>query len=203
MSVGTCGARNRKGGRCGKPKGWGTDHVGSGRCKFHGGSSPSGRRFANRERALDFARGALGDAVPGSPLDAMQEAVDLARGLVAWHRHELAEAGQLIGTSEDVAARVRIDALREPYADAVRLERDVAKAAIDAGIAERRQRLAERSAELLAGAIADGLQEAFGDLATPERRGLFARVVKARLLVLEGAEGPASDTGRRMLPAPG
>lgn len=40
-----CGAKNRniKGGLCKHPKGWGTDHVGTGRCKMHGGSSLKGR----------------------------------------------------------------------------------------------------------------------------------------------------------------
>lgn len=181
----TCGGKTRAGGRCGRPRGWGTDHPGSGRCKFHGGSSPSGRKAANREAALEFARGALGASLPGSPLDAMQESVDLARGLVMYYRHELASAA-----AAKPPRLERIEELRDPYADAIKLERDVSKAAIDAGIAERRQRLAERQAELLAAAIADGLQEAFGDLATPERRARFAHVVRGRLLVLEAGEGP-------------
>lgn len=36
----TCGAKNRQGGQCGKPAGWGTDHRGKGRCRLHGGCSP-------------------------------------------------------------------------------------------------------------------------------------------------------------------
>jgi uncharacterized protein YutE (UPF0331/DUF86 family) len=38
----TCGATNRNGEPCGLPAGWGTDHVGEGRCKLHGGQSPTG-----------------------------------------------------------------------------------------------------------------------------------------------------------------
>jgi hypothetical protein len=36
-----CGARakSRPGGTCRKPAGWGTDHVGEGRCRIHGGVS--------------------------------------------------------------------------------------------------------------------------------------------------------------------
>lgn len=184
-----CGGktRTRAGGRCTRPKGWGTDHPGSGSCKFHGGTTPNGKKAARRERALEFARGTLGAAVPGSALDAMQESVDLARGLVAFYRHELAEAAAASGKSGKAGeeARARMEALREPYTDAIKLERDVAQAAITSKVAERRQRLAERQAALLAGAIADGLQEAFGDLATPERRAVFAQVVRARLMVLE------------------
>lgn len=35
-----CGARKKSEGLCKHPAGWGTDHVGEGRCKLHGGSSP-------------------------------------------------------------------------------------------------------------------------------------------------------------------
>ena len=35
-----CGAHTRQqGARCGRPAGWGTEHVGNGRCKLHGGAS--------------------------------------------------------------------------------------------------------------------------------------------------------------------
>jgi len=38
----TCNAVNRSGGYCSLQAGFGTDHVGTGRCKFHGGASPGG-----------------------------------------------------------------------------------------------------------------------------------------------------------------
>ena len=34
-----CGAKTRAGTPCRRPAGWGTDHVGEGRCKLHGGRS--------------------------------------------------------------------------------------------------------------------------------------------------------------------
>lgn len=37
----TCGAKNREGDACGLPSGWGTDDT-DGRCKLHGGATPSG-----------------------------------------------------------------------------------------------------------------------------------------------------------------
>ena len=49
-----CGARlrgSRKGGECRRPAGWGTDHVGYGRCRLHGGTSPSLRLKAYRDMA--------------------------------------------------------------------------------------------------------------------------------------------------------
>lgn len=44
-----CGARTRSGTPCQRPAGWGTDHKGEGRCKWHGGASPGapkGNRYA-------------------------------------------------------------------------------------------------------------------------------------------------------------
>ena len=46
MSYAKCGAKTkgkrnpRKGQPCRKPAGWGTDHPGEGRCKYHGGATP-------------------------------------------------------------------------------------------------------------------------------------------------------------------
>ena len=47
MSENTCGARTRAGTPCRHPAGWGTDHVGEGRCKLHGGSSLRGVQHPN------------------------------------------------------------------------------------------------------------------------------------------------------------
>jgi hypothetical protein len=68
------------------------------------------------------------------------------------------------------------------------------------GLEDRRQRLAERQADLLAAAITDGLCEAFGDLATVERRSVFADVVTRRLLVLESREADELEQLRHRTP---
>lgn len=43
----TCGAQNRNDEPCGLSAGWGTDHNGEGRCKFHGGNNPKGEDHPN------------------------------------------------------------------------------------------------------------------------------------------------------------
>ena len=50
----TCGAKTRAGTPCTLRAGWGTDHVGDGRCKLHGGKSPrkSGRYSKVPSRAV-------------------------------------------------------------------------------------------------------------------------------------------------------
>ncbi len=49
-----CGIKRLKGEQrpCRKPAGWGTDHVGFGSCKLHGGATPSHTKHAERERAV-------------------------------------------------------------------------------------------------------------------------------------------------------
>jgi hypothetical protein len=43
LSAKRCDARTRKGTFCSHPAGYGTDHLGRGRCRYHGGSTPSQR----------------------------------------------------------------------------------------------------------------------------------------------------------------
>lgn len=45
----TCDATTRTGEPCKRRAGWGTDHVGEGRCKQHGGASPSGKDHGQYE----------------------------------------------------------------------------------------------------------------------------------------------------------
>src|SRR5215208_7034231 len=51
MKAGVCGARTRHGGLCRRPAGWGTPHT-VGRCKLHGGCTPTGLAAAARQEAL-------------------------------------------------------------------------------------------------------------------------------------------------------
>ncbi len=62
-----CGARNRSGGNCAQPAGWGTDHVGFGKCKLHGGATPivTGRYSIKRQELAAKAQAFAGDTKPG------------------------------------------------------------------------------------------------------------------------------------------
>lgn len=49
-----CGAKKRQsGGCCMHPAGWGTGHVGIGRCKLHGGCTPTHRQSAALASRVD------------------------------------------------------------------------------------------------------------------------------------------------------
>ena len=52
-----CGANKRQGeGTCRRPAGWGTAHVGVGRCKLHGGKTPTQEAGAHRTELEQVAR---------------------------------------------------------------------------------------------------------------------------------------------------
>jgi len=74
-----CPGTNRDGDRCGHPKGWGTDHVGEGYCKHHGGASdgaPTGEAHGSYEH------GGFSEALPEDAedvtanIEAFRDAVD-------------------------------------------------------------------------------------------------------------------------------
>jgi hypothetical protein len=145
-----CGARRRDGERCRKFAGEGTNHKGTGRCKFLGGSTPTHVASAviqeARRRSLEF-----GEPVDVEPADALMMMLQLSAGHVAWVRQELSYLEDRATFEGQVLMRL--------YGE----ERDrvarIAKAALDSGVQERLVRLAEKYGELLAGLI----QEILGD----------------------------------------
>ena len=70
-----CGSKTRSGGKCKQRAGWGTDHIGDGKCKLHGGKSPGapiihGRySIKHREKLQAKVDQFLEDPQPGSLLD--------------------------------------------------------------------------------------------------------------------------------------
>lgn len=77
----TCGAKTRAGTPCKKEAGWGTDHLGEGRCKLHGGATPvkHGRYSSiTRPRIKDLIEQFQADP---APLDLLPE-VQLLRALI-------------------------------------------------------------------------------------------------------------------------
>jgi hypothetical protein len=172
-----CGGRTRSGTECRREAGWGTDHQGFGRCKLHGGSSPDGRKYAERQRAIANGSRYISE-VDIDPARAMLSAVRLAAGIRQSYLDQMAQTGDDEKKQGALMAEVR-SSNRELW--------QAAKACSDAKVAERLVWMAERQASMLAAAIADGLEQAFGDLATPERQAIFARVTRARLESLEGS----------------
>lgn len=87
-----CGAKKRRKGEngedlfCGRVAGWGTDHNGFGNCKFHGGSTPSQKKAADRWKTDKDARRELErlDVVITPVTDPLTELSRLTGEAVAW-----------------------------------------------------------------------------------------------------------------------
>lgn len=176
-----CGAQKRQGERgrkCAKGAGWGTSHPGFGLCKLHGGNSPSGIKSAAREQARLFAVGMLGHEADVDPLSSVLQAVRLAAGATAYYRVQLASLGLEAPP-----------ALVEDYERSIERQARIAKLAVDAGVAERLVRIAERTAEQIALAAEEALAEVGADA---ELRRAFAAAFSRSLARLE--EAPIEGT---------
>lgn len=175
-----CGAKKRSDGTpCRKFAGEGTDHFGVGRCRLHGGSTPTHRVGAVRQEAKQrLARREFGQPQQVDPGEALMEMLGIAYGQVAWLQEEIAKLDDL-ATFE---ARVLIQSHRDERDRTAR----VAATALDAGIAERQIRLAEQYGHMIARLI----QGILGDLQlTGAQQKLVPDAVRTHLLSVDGGDG--------------
>lgn len=170
-----CGAKKRSDGQpCRKFAGEGTDHPGIGRCKYHGGSTSSHKRHAVKVEAARRAP-KFGQPRKVLPGEALIEMLWIAYGQVHWLQDEISKHADM-STFE---ARVLVQSHKD--------ERDrvaqVAKTALDAGVAERQIRLAEMYGELIARFIRGTLDDL---KLTPAQQRRAPGIVRRRLLALDG-----------------
>lgn len=160
----TCGAKTRAGGQCGHPEGWGTDHVGFGRCKLHGGNTPSGRKNGRTLMATAAAT-TLGLPIEGrDPAEVVLSEIAHLSGEVEWYRMQvrrLERADVIWGvtkqTSKQATENPGIDTVEEAkvnlWVELLGKAQDrllkACEVAHRMGIEERRIRLAEEVGELI------------------------------------------------------
>lgn len=185
-----CGARKRQGtGNCTRPAGWGTTHAGQGTCKLHGGAARSHQTKADRLNAIAAVQ-TFGLPRTVDPRQALLEEVHRTAGHVEWLRIQVASLSEeAVGwgvtessVSDKEGRSVKQEARAHIWVELYQKERrhlvDVCKAAISAGIEERRVRVAEQQGELLAGAI----RAILGELSlTPEQAARVPEVVPRHL----------------------
>jgi hypothetical protein len=162
--------------------GEGTRHAGYGPCVAHG--------RAEEHRAWELALEIAAERQV-SPWDALLLGVRLAAGRVAWVDEELRRATRLAEADPDGAGST--SAVRNWLKES-RLERTLlartAKAAIDAGVAERLVRQVELEGQLVAEVLGRTLDAL--ELSAEQRQTAFA-VAHRELLALESADGPVTD----------
>jgi hypothetical protein len=194
---GKCGSKLRhRAGYCGQAAGWNTNHLGIGRCAFHGGLTENHNKAAQTEQArravatyglprdIDPAKALLEEvARTAGHVDYLAEKVrELEPEALVWSKSkaERITASETPGTNVTIAAQVNV------WLELYRAERkhlvDVSKTALAAGIAERQVKLAEQHGHL----IADVLRKVLADPElglTDEQRKAVPAVARRHLSV--------------------
>jgi hypothetical protein len=178
-----CGAQKRQGAPgelCTFVAGWGTDHVGTGRCRLHGGNTRNQRAAAHAQQAEQQARALLADLevpVIDNPFTALSK---LAGQVVAWHE-------TIAGIVNQLGDRIRYEGAagnEQLRAEIVLYERAMDRCASVLGmiarlnIEDRMARVSERQAEIVVSAI----EAALASAGVTGRQADEARKVAARHL---------------------
>jgi len=191
-----CGSPKKNGGTCGNTAGQGTDHVGFGHCRFHGGRSPGGIKMAQREQAYDAVR-TFGLPVDIDPAAALLQEVKRSAGIVDYLSQRVAEleadevvwsralereqtGGEFPGFTTEYRASVNVWV--QLYAAERRHLAEVCAKAIQAGVAERQVRVAEEQGRL----VGDLLRAIIDGLPADQRAGAYERA-RAQLALIQGA----------------
>jgi len=156
---GKCGAKKKDGTPCKRPAGSGTEHVGVGTCRHHGGSTPN----ANQNAALVTARSYMDADAPlpdVSAIDALLYCVQRASQRAMYARRMLRKTVGDNGLLDE--ALLDADGRPVPWARVeAEMLRDLgrfSKMALDAGVAERQVRIAERVGQSITAALEGALQ---------------------------------------------
>jgi len=188
-----CEAKTRSGTACLKPAGYGTDHVGYGRCKFHGGSTPTQRRGVVGQIVDDRARTLFGQSYTPKPVTNPLAVFEQLSGKVtSWMEvlerlvAELDRPGYAALTGEQIRAEVQLferalDRCNTVLATHARLNID-----------ERLARVSEAQAAMILGALDAGLA-AIG--VTGAKAVEARRVAGGRLRTLEKESGASAAGG--------
>lgn len=183
-----CGGKlHRKDATCTLPAGWGTEHVGWGRCRKHLGNSPNVVKAAENERAEAAARAALEGI---SDFAAVEDPVRRLRLLAGRAERFMEIVGDRVEELRDVRyssakageqLRAEIGLYERAMVSTGRLLADLAKLNLD----ERAVRLAESQAAL----VNQVIRGVLGDLGlSPEVQAAARPVIAARLRMAAAGE---------------
>lgn len=146
-----CGAKGRTGNPCRRPAGWGTDHVGVGCCKLHGGSMRNQRVHAAliiEEREARTMLERLGHPDPlGNPVDELLAIAAESRSWQTILRERVSELARL--TTEDILAVEREKALVLLYERALDRTSRILESLVKLNLDARRLALDELQTELV------------------------------------------------------
>jgi hypothetical protein len=190
-----CGARKKTAeGTCRRPAGWGTDHVGYGPCKLHGGCTPTVSRGAERERIDQEARRALEGFTDFAPvLDPVERLQLLAGRAEAWMTALEVKVAELTSLRYSTKTAEQIRGEIQLYERAMAATEKVLVDLARLGLDERSVRLQEAQVTLVAGALTQALAEA--GLTDGQQTAIRVRV--GELIEAADSRQPALPAGRR------
>lgn len=179
---GKCGAQTKGNSRnplCQRPAGWGTEHVGIGYCRYHGGNVPTHKLNSYRQDAIFM--GAEKDI---NPYDAIMWCIRMKAGEIEWLTERMQELDRHEWIEDSIFGKQMHLWQRERTA-AIELLARISKDAVSLGIAERAVRLAESYgasiARLLKG-IYDQLE------LSNKQKELWPQIVRQQLLMIESTQ---------------
>lgn len=144
-----CGSAKKRGGTCKRPAGWGTEHLGRGPCRLHGGMLPTIAAKHQQDAVVEELR-YFGASLDVTPADLMLECVRAAAGHMAFLGRKVRESQQ---NGQEIVAENVVSIWAQMHAAAVDRAARVAKMALDAGVEEWQIRNAQRAGERLAAAV--------------------------------------------------
>jgi hypothetical protein len=143
-----CGARKKNRELCRAFAGQGTNHPGTGRCKYHGGSTPNhGKRAITQEMKRRMVT--MGEPDEDiTAIGALLSELYASTGHVAWLRQQIADMSpEHLGTVEG-------QAIISLYSSERDRKTKIAKMATEAGVDEAQVRVAETQVSILGQALA-------------------------------------------------
>jgi hypothetical protein len=194
-----CGAKTRSGGTCGLTAGHGTDHVGFGNCRHHGGCTPTGAKYGARLLGAHLAEGREVE-----PHEALLECLYAAAGEARFFGEKIAGLGEdeVVVTFERVressigdggtetitSTHAELSIWVRARSEALERMAKFAKAAIDAGVAERQVRVVEQWAQPISEAL-QAIVEKLG--LNDEQRRRAPEIIRSELRLLEQPKAAA------------
>jgi hypothetical protein len=182
---GKCGAdKKHSGGKCGNPAGFGTTHLGIGRCKFHGGTTRTHVKSALKEEAV-----LMGCPKDMNPVDAMIWCIRITAGEVEWLTERISTVEEknwiedtVIGKQVHLWVRERKEAQQRLF--------KFSREAIALGLAERAVKMAEMYGETLAKLLNGVLTDL---QLSKKQRALAPTVIRKHLSLMEARRSAVKE----------
>lgn len=192
---------------CSQPAGHGTDHQGFGRCRYHGGAAPQYGKAAQKLAAED-AVATYGLPQKTDPHTALMEELERTAGHVSWlfikvtemEEHDLTGLVGQEGKSESGGwhhASVEPSVWVKMYQEERKHLVQVSKVCLQAGIEERRVRIAEQQGQLIAQVIMS-IVKRLGVDNHPE----LPSIVREELTVLSSSRNGSEGEGDGVVTVP-